>query len=64
MQQLLTALTVLCAVFALSGCSTKRIEAPEPNMNRLIVVNKTIPADLKGRPEIVEPDKNQNGSNK
>lgn len=55
MNRFSTGLAALCAVFAVTGCSSKRIEAPEPDMSRLVIVNKTIPADLVGRPEVVLP---------
>ena len=57
MNRFSTGLAAFCAVVALAGCSSKRIEAPEPDMTRLVIVNKTLPADLVGHPGAVLPGK-------
>ncbi|WP_367507134.1 hypothetical protein [Xanthomonas albilineans] len=40
---------MLIAVSALAGCSTAPKGPPEPNMSRLVPVNKTLPSELSGQ---------------
>lgn len=37
---------VLCAALAVTGCSSKPKPPPEPDMSRLVPVNKTVPPHL------------------
>jgi len=37
---------VLCVVAALTGCASGPKPLPEPDMTRLIIVNKTLPVEL------------------
>ncbi|WP_208457018.1 hypothetical protein [Caballeronia zhejiangensis] len=39
----------LCAAVALTGCAGSRKPAPEPDMSRLVPVNKTMPSELVGK---------------
>ncbi|MGV1885812.1 hypothetical protein [Rhizobium sp. VS19-DR104.2] len=43
------AVAMLVAVSALAGCSTAPKPPPEPNMSRLVPVNKTLPSELSGQ---------------
>ncbi|HGA2320499.1 TPA: hypothetical protein ACIRVE_005115 [Pseudomonas putida] len=38
----------LCAVAVLAGCSTKPVPPPEPDMTKLVIVNKVVPVELIG----------------
>jgi len=38
---------------ALSGCVSKPKPPPEPDMSRLVPVNKTLPSSLYGQPGVV-----------
>ncbi|WP_338402677.1 hypothetical protein [Xanthomonas translucens] len=40
---------MLVTVSALAGCSTAPKPPPEPNMSRLVPVNKTLPSELSGQ---------------
>ncbi|SAL07750.1 hypothetical protein AWB78_08710 [Caballeronia calidae] len=39
----------LCAAVALTGCTSSRKPAPEPDMSHLVPVNKTMPPELVGK---------------
>ncbi|KAK42929.1 conjugal transfer protein TraN [Caballeronia jiangsuensis] len=39
----------LLAALALAGCASKLKPPPEPDMSRMVPVNKTLPSELVGR---------------
>lgn len=56
-----TAMAALCLAFALTGCASKPKPAPEPDMSELVIINKTLPAELVGQPGVVLPKVKKGG---
>jgi hypothetical protein len=57
-----TAVAALCLGLALTGCASKPKPAPEPDMSELVIINKTLPAELVGQPGVALPKAKKEGS--
>ncbi|WP_413247399.1 hypothetical protein [Pseudomonas sp. Marseille-Q5115] len=61
MRRFSIAAAALCAALAVAGCSSKPTPPPEPDMTRMIPVNKTVPPHLY-TPAASEPVAHKDGT--
>ena len=55
MSRIFLCFSALAMAAALAGCAHGPTPPPEPDMSRLVIVNKTIPAELVGSVPVIAP---------